>query len=135
MKELFRRNHKLQIYPEKLISSGSVAFRIDKRTEEVTHKDFSWEDQHAGDCTLQFPQLLLYNNGWFEFSGNLSSSNDDDSWGILHFDFKQQNGLVIYSPGPFWSPTIGDWAPWIISAQYPQYLYDSIQLISFTSHC
>jgi Family of unknown function (DUF6294) len=116
--------------PENIKFSELRSFTLRDET-----KVFQWPDQHAGNCTLQFPQLFLYPDGMFEFSGNLSSSGSNDSWGILHIDVQQDNGLVLWSSGSFWSPTIGDWAPWDNWLQYPKYLFDTITHAQFWSHC
>ena len=132
-KSLFTRRSptQMQIIPERIMFSG-VTVAVERAQST---KIFQWGPQQVGDCTLQAPMLELRTNGFFTFSGNLSSSGDDDSWGILHFDFKQANGLVLWSSGQFWSPTIGDWAPWIIDAAYPQHLFDTINIAQFFSHC
>lgn len=130
MTKLFQENVP-SLKVERIIFSGLK----DRTVTALGSKLFQWADQHVGDCTMQFPQLELRPNGWFTFSGNLSSSGGDDSWGVLHIDLKQANGLVLWSSGAFWSPTIGDWAPWIITSQYPMYLFDTIEVAQFFSHC
>ena len=137
MKTLFKKEPLREIQIEKITFSGikSLAYDSSKTAGEVRTKIARWGTQHAGDCTLEAPMLELRSNGWFTFSGNLSSSSSDDSWGILHFDLKQDNGHLLWSSGAFWSPTIGDWAPWIIDSTYPAYLFDYLASASFSSHC
>ncbi|WP_140982285.1 DUF6294 family protein [Bradyrhizobium guangdongense] len=122
----------MEIMPERMVFSGVT---VGAANAVQSTKIFQWGTQRVGDCSMEFPMLELRTNGWFTFSGNLRSSGNDDSWGILHFDFKQANGLVLWSSGQFWSPTIGDWAPWIIDSAYPAHLFDTIQIMQFFSHC
>jgi len=121
---------KTKIKPESIKFSELKGFALTDDT-----KTWVWPDQHAGDCTLKSPELTMYPGGYFEFTGSLSSRKSNDSWGILRFNFLQDNGLLLWSSGAFWSPTIGHWAPWRIVSQYPRYLFDSIALAGFDSHC
>lgn len=132
MKRLFKDKPLREIQIEKITFSGIKSSEIAPRSR---NKIFRWGIQQAGDCALEAPMLEIRPDGWFTFSGNLRSSENDDSWGILHFDFKQDNGHVLWSSGAFWSPTIGDWAPWIINSTYPAYLFDTIARVQFWSHC
>jgi hypothetical protein len=138
MRTLYQKKPFIQreIKPDNIKLSELSEVKILIAEDPRSHQKIArWSTQHAGDCTLEVPTLEITPGGFFTFSGNLSSSGNDDSWGILHFDFKQANGLVLWSSGAFWSPTIGDWAPWIINSTYPEYLFDSIALVQFSSHC
>src|SRR5262245_22621417 len=132
MDTLFNTKPLGEIQIEKITFSGITSFDAAVRSGT---KIFRWGRQQAGHCTLDAGMLELVSGGLFTFSGNLSSSRNDDSWGILHFDFKQANGLVLWSSGAFWSPTIGRWAPWIINSTYPAHLFDTIAIVQFWSHC
>jgi hypothetical protein len=127
---------RIQIKPENIKISEAKIFVEDNQGPNIQRsKTAQWPTQFAGDCSLEAPILWIIPEGWFNFSGNLRSSENDDSWGILHFDFKQANGLVLWSSGAFWSPTIGDWAPWTFDSTYPAYLYEHITNVQFWSHC
>jgi hypothetical protein len=136
MRTLFRREPlEIKIEENSFSETNSLGYEGAKTVGDVQTKIARWGPQHAGHCTLDAPMLEIRSNGWFTFSGNLSSSSDDDSWGILHIDLKQDNGYVLWSSGAFWSPTIGDWAPWIVDSTYPAYLFDTIAKAAFSSHC
>jgi hypothetical protein len=126
-----------QIKPENIKVSEVKILGVKDRssTLDVFWKGTNWPTQFAGHCMLQWPALSLYSNGWCFFIGNLSSSESDDSWGILHFDFLQDNGLVLWSSGSFWSPTIGTFGTWRFQFTYPEYLFDTIKSAQFASHC
>ena len=139
MKTLFKNEPVREIQIEKITFSGIRSFDASDRGSELAaraqSKTFRWGTQQVGDCTLEAPMLWITQDGFFMFSGNLRSSGNDDSWGILHFDFLQDNGLVLWSSGSFWSPTIGTFGTWRFQFTYPEYLFDTIKSAQFASHC
>jgi hypothetical protein len=120
-----------QIKPENIGFSGAKS----PATMDESSKLFRWDLVTAGNCSFEGVLLEIDPGGWAHFWGNLSSSGSDDSWGILRFNFRQSNGLVLWASGSFWSPTIGNWGPWHDDFQYPAYLFDTIALVDFDSHC
>jgi hypothetical protein len=143
MTAFFKNEPPKQIQTEKITFSGIKSFDPSDPglvtqglvTPGLRSKTFRWGTQQSGDCTMDAPMLWITNDGVFEFSGNLSSSGSDDSWGILHIDLQQDNGHTLWSSGAFWSPTIGGWAPWTIWSTYPKFLFDSVERAQFWSHC
>lgn len=100
-------------------------------------KSWLWQGFSVGECHCNDASLVINTEGNFGFSCRLSSDGGNDSWGILHFDFYQDNGVLLWSSGQFWSPTIpsrGD-EEWSFSSGYPQFLFDYVNGVSMTSHC
>jgi hypothetical protein len=128
------------VKPENIIFSEARSYALPDKSQPVTEdaataKRFLWKEVRAGDCQMTGIQLQFISPGFFFFDSHIRSSGDDDSWGILHFDVYQANGLRIWSSGAFWSQTIGGPLPWQFTSQFPQYIFDAIALASFTSHC
>ena len=96
-------------------------------------KSWSWPGFSVGECHMNDAGLVINTDGGLGFSSRLSSDGGGDSWGILHFNFYQDNGVLLWSSGQFWSPTIP--TEWSFSSGYPQFLFDYVNGVSMTSHC
>jgi hypothetical protein len=99
---------------------------------------FHWDLVTAGNCSLLGANLELVADGWAYFDANLTSSGSGDSWGILQFNLRQANGLIVFTAGPFWSGTADQdpvAGPWYFRFQYPQNLFDIVASVDFVSHC
>jgi hypothetical protein len=94
---------------------------------------FRWGIQRTGNCTLDNVLLQICPGGWASFNGDLSSSGNNDSWGIA-FHLYQANAMPIWSSGWFWSPTIAHQF-WAFDFQYPANLSGTIAFANFSSHC
>jgi hypothetical protein len=126
------------VKPERIIFSGAKSYALPhtfQPADTEPAKRFLFGDVRVGDCHMSGIQLQFIRAGFFFFDSHVQSSDDDDSWGILHFDVYQANGLHLWSSGAFWSPTIGGPVQWQFTGQFPTYIYDSISLAGFTSHC
>ena len=128
------------VKPENIIVSELRPHALPDKAQPVTEdlepaKRFFWGEVRSGDCRMTSIQLQFIRAGFFFFDSQIQSSGDDDSWGILHFHVYQANGLLLWSSGAFWSPTIGGPLPWQFSSQFPVYLFDAIALANFTNHC
>jgi hypothetical protein len=100
-------------------------------------KSFAWGHLSVGACTCDSAGLVINTEGSLGFSCRLNSGDPgDDSWGILHLDFYQDNGVLLWSSGQFWSPTIpGGGEEWAFGSGFPTYLFDSIAYLSMSYHC
>jgi hypothetical protein len=79
-------------------------------------------------------------DGAFIFACHLFSDNPgDDSWGVLHLDFHQGNGALLWSSSTFWSPTIQSGGPpgdeWAFETAFPIFLFDYVSYITMHYHC
>ena len=100
-------------------------------------KSWTWGLLSAGDCACADARLVITSDGGLGFSSSLTSSDlGDDSWGILHFDFYQNNGVLLWTSGQFWSPTIVSVGQqFTFSSGFPKYLFNDISHVWMAYHC
>src|SRR6476619_2044643 len=110
------------VKPDGIIFSEARSYAAADTSQTATEavpsaKRFLWKEVRTGDCQMTGIQLQFIRDGFFFFDSHIRSSGDDDSWGILHFDLYQANGLRLWSSGAFWSQTIGGPLPWQFTSQ------------------
>jgi hypothetical protein len=104
---------------------------------DILLKSWTWGLLSSGDCASSDSRLVINSDGGSYFSCSLTSSDlGDDSWGILHFDFYQNNGVLLWTSGQFWSPTIVSVGQrFEFGFGFPKYLFNDIAGVWMTYHC
>lgn len=103
------------------------------------HKEFSVNNLHTGDCTLQWATFYLLPGGQGQLQAYVSSTSSDDSWGFKNIQF---SGSQSFSINDLWSPTLPNQDP-NISSNGPNWVagftyngdYSQVNHIAYNYHC
>ncbi|GIJ50966.1 hypothetical protein Val02_78520 [Virgisporangium aliadipatigenens] len=81
--------------PDAVHSATATAQRVPASLNRAAGWRFTWNTMTAGDCTMfQGASWTVWDNGYADFDGVVTSSDDDDAW-LMWADLKDGNGSVL----------------------------------------